>query len=201
MPEFTVRNIAFTALMAAATAAILAAVVLLARQNDNAPIQIIAPDSQQQPASEVRVFVNGAVVNPGVYILAPDSRITDALAAAGGNKTAEANLEGVNLALRVLDEAEIYIPAVGESPTPPAASQSGQTGGQSEPGGLIDLNLASAELLDTLPGIGPALAEAIIAYRESVRPFQSVEEVQEVFRIGPVIYQNIRDLVTVSGTR
>lgn len=84
MPEFTVRNIAFMALMAAATAAILAAVVLLARQNDNAPIQIIAPDSQQQPASEVRVFVNGAVVNPGVYILAPDSRITAALAAAGG---------------------------------------------------------------------------------------------------------------------
>ena len=161
MPEFTARNIAFMALMAAAVAAILAAVVLLARQNDNAPIQIIAPDSQQQPVCEVRVVVNGAVVNPGVYILAPDSRITDALAAAGGT-TAEANLEGVNLALRVADEAEIYIPIVGESPTPSVASQSGQTGRQSGPGGLIDLNLASAELLDTLPGIGPALAEAII---------------------------------------
>ena len=90
---------------------------------------------------------------------------------------------------------------MGESPPSPAASQPGGTASQASPGGLIDLNLASAELLDTLPGIGPALAEAIIAYRESVRPFQSVEEVQEVFRIGPVIYQNIRDLVTVSSTR
>ena len=73
------------------------------------------------------------------------------------------------------------------------AGQAGQAGG------LIDLNLASAALLDTLPGIGPALAQAIIDYRENVRPFQSVAEVQEVSKIGPVTYENIRGLVTVSG--
>ena len=67
--------------------------------------------------------------------------------------------------------------------------------------GLIDLNLASVELLDTLPGIGPALAGAIVSYRENVRPFQSVEEVQEVPKIGPMTYLHIRDLVTVSGVR
>ena len=72
---------------------------------------------------------------------------------------------------------------------------------QAYSGGLIDLNLASKELLDTLPGIGPALAGAIVSYRENVRPFQSVEEVQEVPKIGPVTYLNIRDLVTVSGVR
>ena len=60
---------------------------------------------------------------------------------------------------------------------------------------MIDLNTASANLLDTLPGIGPALAQAIIDFRENVHPFQSVVEVQ---KIGPVTYENMRELVTVS---
>ncbi|MQF89675.1 MAG: helix-hairpin-helix domain-containing protein [SAR202 cluster bacterium] len=63
---------------------------------------------------------------------------------------------------------------------------------------MIDLNTASANLLDTLPGIGPALAQAIIDFRENVHPFQSVVEVQEVQKIGPVTYENMRELVTVS---
>jgi len=196
MPELTARNIATMALVAATVAAILAAVVLLARQDDNAPIRIIAPESQGT-ATQVRVFVNGAVVNPGVYTLAPDSRVTDALAAAGG-LTGEANIQGVNLALRLQDEAEYYVPKLGE--TPPAGSDMQQAQTQIQ-GGLIDLNLASVELLDTLPGIGPALAGAIVSYRENVGPFQSIEEIQEVPKIGPVTYLNIRDLVTVSGVR
>ena len=130
MPEITARNIAFTALVAATMLAVFAAVFLLARQDDNAPILILPP---QDPPVQ----------------------------AAGSN--------------------------------PPAL--------QVQPGGLIDLNLASVELLDTLPGIGPALAEAIVAYRENVGPFQSVAEVQEVPKIGPVTYQNMRELVTVSGDR
>ena len=196
MPELTARNIATMALLAATVAAVLAAVVLLARQDDNAPIRIIAPESQGT-ATQVRVFVNGAVVNPGVYTLAPDSRVTDALAAAGG-LTGEANIQGVNLALRLQDEAEYYVPKLGE--TPPAGSNMQQAQTQIQ-GGLIDLNRASVELLDTLPGIGPALAGAIVSYRENVGPFQSIEEIQEVPKIGPVTYLNIRDLVTVSGVR
>ena len=199
MPELTARNIAFMVLVAATVAAVLGAVVLLARQNDNAPVRIIAPESQITPA-QVRVYVNGAVAVPGVYTLDSDSRITDALAAAGG-VTGEANLEGVNLALRVRDEAEYYIPRLGESPPSASSLLPGQTESQAQSGGLIDLNLASKELLDTLPEIGPALAEAIVSYRENVRPFQSVAEVQEVPKIGPVTYLNIRDLVTVSGVR
>ena len=131
MPELTIRNIAVMALLAATVAALLAAVFLLARQNDNAPILIIPPDSQQSAPNRV-----------------------DLQQAQGQVKD-----------------------------------------------GLIDLNLASVELLDTLPGIGPALAGAIVSYRENVHPFQSVAEVQEVPKIGPVTYQNIRDLVTVSGVR
>ena len=200
MPELTARNLAFIVLVAATVAAVLAAVVLLARQNDNAPVRIIAPASQQEAPAQVRVYVNGAVVSPGVYTLDSESRITDALDAAGGI-TDEGILDGLNLALRVKDEAEYHVLKFGE--TPPAASNStGATGGSGvQPGGLIDLNLASVQLLDTLPGIGPALAQAIVSYRENVRPFQSIAEVQEVPKIGPVTYENIRGLVTVSGVR
>ena len=153
---------AFIVLVAATVAAVLAAVVLLARQDDNAPVRIIAPTSQQEGPAQVRVYVTGAVVDPGVYTLDPESRITDALDAAGGI-TDEGILDGLNLALRVKDEAAYHVLKLGE--TPPAASIStGATGGSgSQPGGLIDLNLASEQLLDTLPGIGPALAEAIVA--------------------------------------
>ncbi|HCP24205.1 MAG: hypothetical protein FI717_04955 [SAR202 cluster bacterium] len=193
MPELTVRNVAFAVLIAASLAAVLAAVALLARQDDNAPISITSPTSQAAP-SQVRVFVNGAVASPGVYTLAPDSRITDALDAAGG-ATGEADLTGVNLALRLRDEAEYYFPKVGEAPP------QGSVLGQGQTGGLIDLNLAPPELLETLPGIGPVLAGAIVTYREDVRPFQSIEEVQQVPKIGPVTYENIRTLVTVSGVQ
>ena len=203
MPELTARNMAFMALTAATVAAVLAAVVLLARQDDNAPVRIIAPQevpAQAEAPAQVRVYVSGAVASPGVYTLDPGSRITDALAAAGG-VTEEAILDGLNLALRVKDEAEYHVLTLGE--TPPTASNlsPANTGPSAQPGGLIDLNLASVQLLDTLPGIGPALAQAIVAYRENVGLFQSVAEVQEVPKIGPVTYQNIRELVTVSGVR
>ncbi|HAA95472.1 MAG TPA: competence protein ComEA [Dehalococcoidia bacterium] len=193
MPELTVRNVAFAVLIAASLAAVLAAVALLARQDDNAPISITSPTSQAAP-SQVRVFVNGAVASPGVYTLAPDSRITDALDAAGG-ATGEADLTGVNLALRLRDEAEYYFPKVGEAPP------QGSVLGQGQTGGLIDLNLAPPELLETLPGIGSVLAGAIVTYREDVRHFQSIEEIQQVPKIGPVTYENIRTLVTVSGVQ
>ena len=102
MPELTARNLSFIVLVAATVAAVLAAVVLLARQDDNAPVLIIAPTAQQESPAQVRVYVNGAVVNPGVYTLDSESRITDALDAAGGI-TAKGILDGLNLALRVKD--------------------------------------------------------------------------------------------------
>jgi competence protein ComEA len=188
------------ALVAATVAAVLAAVVLIVRQDDNAPVRIIAPTTQDAVPAQVRVYVNGEVVNPGVYTLDSESRITDALDAAGG-LTEEGVLDGLNLALRVEDEAEYHVLKLGESPPAASVSSGATAGSDARPGGLIDLNLASAELLDTLPGIGPSLAEAIVSYRENVHPFQSIAEVQEVPKIGPVTYENIRDLVTVAGVR
>jgi competence protein ComEA len=200
MPELTARNLAFIVLVAATVAAVLAAVILLARQDDNAPIRVIAPTAQDVVPAQVRVYVNGEVVNPGVYTLDSESRITDALAAAGG-VTEEGILDGLNLALRVKDEAEYRVLKLGELPPSASGSPEATAGSDAQLGGLIDLNLASVGLLDTLPGIGPALAEAIVSYRENVHPFQSIAEVQEVPKIGPVTYENIRDLVTVTGVR
>ena len=104
----------------------MAAVFLLARQNDKSPVQIIAPSSTQSAHAQVRVFVNGSVVNPGVYTLDSNSRITNALFAAGG-VTGEARLDGVDLALRVKGEAEYYFPQLDE--TPPATSSLYKGGG------------------------------------------------------------------------
>ena len=203
MPEPTARNIGFTVLIVAMIAAVLAAVFLFARQNDNAPIQITAPnaisDAEQTPA-EVMVYVSGTVVNPGVYTLDSEDRITDALAAAGG-VTSDGVLNGLNLALRVTDEAKYYVLKLGESPPVGAIGPASTTGLAGQTGGLINLNLASVAILDTLPGIGPVLAQAIVDYRENVHPFQSIAEIQEVPKIGPGTYQDIRELVTVSGVR
>ena len=157
-------------------------------------------------APELRVYINGAVGNPGVYQLQPGDRLADALKAAGG-AAAGADLAAVNLAQRVQDEGYYYIPREGETPPPVAASPnlsnsplSSDFPGNSGAGdGLIDLNTATLEALTTLPGIGPARAQAIVAYREQNGPFVSVEQVMEVSGIGPATYESIRDLVKVSS--
>ena len=108
----------------------------------------------------------------------------------------------VNLARRVQDEEHYHIPRVGETPPPSgslATSRSTSTAlsTTSTSSGLIDLNVATIDQLDTLPGIGQALASAIVTFREENGPFKSVEEITNVPRIGPATYDKIRDLVTV----
>ena len=207
MPGSATRNVALAVLGSLTLALVLAAVVLLSRQNGVAPIQIVAPTSSAEVApppvsEEIRVYVSGAVANPGVYSLGPNDRIADAIAAAGG-ETNDAESTVLNLAARVRDEARYHIPKTGEE-TPAAVSQSAapaRSGAESAQagGGPIDLNRASTGLLETLPGIGPALAQAIIDYREGNGPFWSVDEIVNVPRIGPATLNNIRELVTVSG--
>ncbi|MBT98025.1 MAG: hypothetical protein CL902_05280 [Dehalococcoidia bacterium] len=199
MPELTARNIAFTLLMVATATAVLAAVALLANQGNNAPIRVIAPSSipnQEEAPSEVRVYVSGAVANPGVYTLDSESRISDAVDAAGG-VTEDGASDGLNLAARVTDEAEYRVLKQGESPSIGAARSQPTTGDVVSAEGLININLASAELLDTLPGIGPVLAQATIDYRENVRPFRTIAEIQEVPKIGPGTFEEIRGLIMV----
>ncbi|TKJ28198.1 MAG: hypothetical protein CEE40_12165 [Chloroflexi bacterium B3_Chlor] len=169
---------------------LVAAGIIFLRRPVPQPIEIIEPSATPEPRpAEVAVYVTGAVVNPGVYFLPEDSRVQEALQAAGG-PTKEADLNRVNLARRVHDEEQIYIAEVGEE-NPPVPS------GSSSEGGLININTASAGELEGLPGIGPTLAQCIIDHREAHGPFATVEEIMDVRGIGEGLFEAIKDLITV----
>ena len=186
-------------------ALVLAAAALLARNDDPAPIQVLPPpatataDDASGPSGEARVHVAGAVASPGVYTMNQDSRIIDAIAAAGG-ETDGADLTGINLARRARDEERYYIPAHGEIP-PLTLDSAGSSGDQTNVEGLIDLNTASIDQLQTLLGIGPVLAGAIVEYRQGSGPFQTVDDIVNVPGIGPATLERIRGLVTTPAAR
>ena len=163
------------------------------------PIEIIEPTMVPTPTpSPIHVHVTGAVQRPGLYVLSPASRLAQALEAAGG-MTADADQERVNLADRVLDGQQVYIPTRGTppppSPTPSAHSQAALSSGDVR--GRININKASLAELDTLPGIGPAYAQRIMAYREANGPFADPSKIVKVKGIGQVTYDRIKELITV----
>ena len=149
----------------------------------------------------VTVHVAGQVASPGVYAIPSGGRVADAVIAAGGTAS-EADLEQVNLAARVSDGERVYVPKKGEAPPvvlggAPGAPASA-TGGKAPPaGGPVDLNTATAEQLEALPGVGPATSKAILAYRSSHGRFRSVTELLEVPGIGPAKLEALRPLVRV----
>src|SRR5438067_1521864 len=137
--------------------------------------------SPSTTTGEVVVDVAGAVARPGVVRLAGAGRVTDAIAAAGG-PAPDADLNQVNLAAKVGDGDRIYVPRHGEA-SPPAPT----TGAPSSvaPTGAVDLNDATAEQLDALPGVGPATAKAILQFRTQHGRFRTVEDLLSVPGIGP----------------
>ena len=141
-------------------------------------------------SGELYVHVLGAVEHPGLYVLDLDSRMVDAVAAAGGT-TEAADLAGINLA-RVLDDGEQII-------VPTLAAPGAVTGAAPAPPGdeRIDLNTADQMSLETLPRIGPALAERIVAWREENGGFSSVDDLLAVPGIGEKLLAGIRDGVRV----
>jgi len=141
--------------------------------------------------STVVVHVAGAVAAPGVYELPVGSRVVDAVAVAGG-PVVDAQSDAVNLAAVLVDGERVYLPKEGEV-VPAAVSPSDA----STPAGPLDLNRATAEQLDDLPGVGPATAAAIVAHRDTNGPFSSVDDLADVRGIGPAKLAAIRDLVTV----
>lgn len=139
------------------------------------------------------VHVAGWVRRPGVYELSEGDRVIDAIDRAGGPKKG-ADLGGLNLAALLVDAQQVLVPrpvpAGGVSEGVPAAPGTSGTA-------LINVNVATAEELETLPGIGEVLAATIIQYREDNGPFTSVDQIDDVSGIGEVTLEEIRDLVTV----
>jgi competence protein ComEA len=162
--------------------------------------------------AEVVVHVAGAVGAPGVQRLPGGSRVVDAVEAAGGANP-DADLGRINLAVPVQDGQQVYVPRVGEvPPTPvggaggPSVGSGGSSGSSGSSGGApgsaaagqpVNVNTASADELDTLPGVGPATAEAIISHREQNGPFTSVDQLLDVRGIGDAKLEQLRDLVVV----
>ena len=153
-----------------------------------------SPTTTAVPA-ELTVHVAGAVAAPGVYVLPAGARVVDAIAAAGG-ALPDGDPDALNLAAPVADGDRI---AVGTAGAPTAVGGGGisHAVAGSAPAGPLDVNTASAEQLDALPGVGPATAAAIVAHREANGPFASVDDLEEVRGIGPAKLDALRGLVTV----
>lgn len=151
-------------------------------------------DSRNKDSAEIKVYICGAVCNPGVYTIFEGDRIDTLLKMAGG-ATEEADLAAINLAERLQDEQYVRIPAKGEENGAQMPTSTGPASSQSQ--GLININTATAEELDSLPGIGPAIAARIIAYREEKGKFTSIEQIKEVSGIGESKYQDIKDKICV----
>jgi competence protein ComEA len=151
-------------------------------------VQIDAAEDDAVAGGELYVHVLGEVAHPGLYVLEPDARVVDALAAAGGTSD-DADLQAVNLARLLSDGEQLVVPVAGTVP---------EDGGSAPVGdGLIDLNNADQAELETLPRIGPAIAQRIIDWRETNGRFGSVDDLLAVPGIGEKLLAGLRDLVRV----
>lgn len=156
------------------------------------PLPTATPEPSATPAP-IRVYVSGAVNSADVYVLAPDAIARDALAAAGG-ATSDADLDRVNLAQPLHDGEHIHVPRIGETPT--AAPDGSAADAEPVLTGLVNINVATQEELELLPGIGPVIAQRIVEYRETYGPFSTIEAIQNVPGIGPAKFEDIRDWIT-----
>jgi competence protein ComEA len=154
----------------------------------------VVPDASEHIAPvhsaqrTVIVHVVGQVAKPGVVELEDGARVMDAIDAAGG-VTSSADIQSLNLARIVVDGEQVYVPEYGEEVVPSALSS------QATATGPISLSRADQATLETLPGVGPALATRIIAFREAHGPFQSVSDVLAVSGIGPATLDRFADQV------
>lgn len=186
-------------------------VLFLLRRPDPPPIVLHAPPTPAPTitplptptVAPMMVFVSGAVQKPGLYTLPVDARVGDALARAGGF-TATANAALINQATKLQDGAQVYVPEIseavtsqqppagvsGEAPTKAVANSNVANAGG---GAVVNLNTATVEQLDALPGIGPSKAAAIVANR----PYATIDELDKVPGIGPSTIDQLRALVTV----
>lgn len=192
-PEAVVsrRRVGLGAAVVLVIAALAVTVAIGILRGASAPVEQVAIDSSSTDAATpvaLYVHVSGAVTEPGLYVLSPGARVMDAVAAAGGFAP-DADDAAVNLARPVTDGEQLHVPARGEVPAAAPAEGAGDA--------RVDLNSADLAALDTLPRIGPALAQRIIDWRDANGRFTAVEDLLAVPGIGDKMLESLRDLVTV----
>lgn len=168
-----------------------AAVVWVVSRSPSGEAVTLRPAPTERP---IVVYITGAVPRPGVYALPKGARIQDVISAAGGF-LAEAAKESINLAQVLEDGERLDIPYTeGFSPVIPTPEERLVIPQATE---LININTASTFELETLPGIGPTLAQKIVEHRDQNGPFLSTEDIINVSGVGPGTYERIKDLITV----
>ena len=159
--------------------------------DSNEPQSLELEENPQEEENLV-VDVKGAIKSPGVYEMKLGDRVIDVIEQAGGlHENADSN--NINFAMKLVDEMVLYIPIVGEELTPEPT-----VGGvQNQGDGKVNLNKASEAELQTLTGVGPAKATAIIEYRDQNGGFKKVEEIMEISGIGEKTFEKFKDQITV----
>jgi competence protein ComEA len=190
-------------------------------QAEIAAVTLALPETSSN-AVDMTVHVIGAVIAPGVYTIAASSRVVDAVTAAGG-PTPQADLSSLNMALPLADADQVYVPprSVAASRRQPPSTQPRKTNPTvvtvpqqiaaatslpqpsaaspaSSASGVVNINTADAPLLESLPGVGPSTAKAIIAHRQANGPFAKPEGLLEVKGIGDGKFAAMKQFVTVS---
>lgn len=156
------------------------------------------PSADQDEATELLVHVAGAVERPGIVTLEPGARIGDAVTAAGG-PTSDADVHQLNLAAPVVDGLQVRVPVAGEVVPPGGMPPQTETGGGTGPGAvsIVDVNSATEVELEALPGIGPALASAIVEWRARNGPFSTPDDLLDVPGIGPAKLDGLVDHIVL----
>ena len=206
MPSFSLSRPQAIALTLLALTAILVAAHLLGRGSGagapvstgvpplTAPIGTSDAPTPSVPSLTVLVVdVAGAVRRPGLYRLPSGSRIADAVARAGG-MSRRAAAASVNLAAPLADGEQVLVPSLAGG----TAGTGAAAGGAASPAAPVDLNSATVEQLDALPGVGPVTAQKIVDYRTEHGPYSSVDDLDAIPGIGPAKIENLRGLVTPS---
>lgn len=186
------RNI-IVAFLIVAIAIIGGAVLLLTSRPQPVQITIIPPEPTitPSPPGTISVYVTGEVAQEGIVSIPHGSRVEEALAAAGGT-TENADLTRVNLAAILHDGDQVHVFALPAADTP-----QGEPSLATPPGGaVVYINTATLEELQTLPGIGPGTAQAIIDYREANGPFRNMDDLDQVPGIGPATLANLEGLIS-----
>lgn len=194
------KNVLYTLVGVMAGFALAGLLLFILRAPAGEPIKLL-PAPTKEP---IVVHVVGAVPRPGLYEFAEGARVQDAIDAAGG-LLASASVDTINLAALLEDGQQLNIPfKAGEEPSTsnssddtslvlPGATEASSSGSSQD---LININTASVEELDSLPGIGPTIAQRIIDYRDENGPFQTIEDILNVSGVGPSTFDQIKDLIT-----